>query len=191
MREIITREVEVTQYGHTSALYATAVSGRIIYRDKVDTIIGIKHPGIVIGTDAWGTVWVIHNHYQIGHPQIVSYEQFSIGQKVFYDTRPVFYDREEIVARAVQHWVEQKPYHWLLNNCQRFVNEVARGTTSSETVDRVSNNSMIAGGILTLLGVAFKNKAMVRDVIIIHVSNFPNNSLSTSRTTSFIVMSTS
>lgn len=59
--------VEITSNNEVSKLQFTNDSGKIIYRDKIDSLIGIKHPGIILGTDIYGTVWVIHNHYQIAN----------------------------------------------------------------------------------------------------------------------------
>ncbi|HET9057860.1 MAG TPA: hypothetical protein VFN30_13525 [Chitinophagaceae bacterium] len=52
MSNIISNHVTINRSGNTSALYLTANSGKIIYRDKIDTLIGIKHPGIILGADA-------------------------------------------------------------------------------------------------------------------------------------------
>ena len=158
---IITNQVTITQGSTVSALYATVDSGKIIYRDKIDTIIGIKHPGIVLGKDYWGTVWVIHNHYQIGHPQIVTFDEFALGCQVFYDKRPVFYNRAQIIERAIYHWQNKREYSWLFNNCQHFVNKITQGKSYSETVDRVSENAMLAGGVLSLIGLFSGSKSML------------------------------
>lgn len=77
------------------------LGGKIIYRDKIDTIIGINHPGIILGNDAHGTTWVIHNHYGIGSPEIVSMEKFCEGAKFFFDLREAFYNTRQIIKRAI------------------------------------------------------------------------------------------
>lgn len=162
MSNIISTHVTINRSGNTSALYLTANSGKIIYRDKIDTLIGIKHPGIILGADAWGTVWVIHNHYKIGHPQIVTLEAFAEGVATFFDNRPVFYSPMKIIERAILHWIEKKEYSWLFNNCQHFINRVTQNEHYSETIDRVSNNTMAAGGFITLLGLLSGNKGLMQ-----------------------------
>ncbi len=157
MQKIISNKITVNQNGNSSALYLSVNSGKIIYRNKIDTIIGIKHPGIVLGKDAWENLWVIHNHYEMGRPQIVTWEQFSLGNEVFYDSRPVFYDAIEIIERAIAHWSEKNQYNWLYNNCQHFVNKVSQNKSYSETVDRVSNNTLILGGATTFAGIILSN----------------------------------
>lgn len=161
MNNIISNHVQVNRDSHSSALYFTADSGKIIYRDKVDTIIGIKHPGIILGTDVWGTVWVVHNHYQIGFPQIVTLQDFSQGANVLPDNRPVFYDTVQIIERAIAHWIEKKEYSWLLHNCQHFVNKVTQNSHHSETIDKVSEGAMFVGGAISLVGLFTGNKSAI------------------------------
>lgn len=162
MNRIITNQVSISKGGVTSALYLTLDSGKIIYRDKVDTLIGIKHPGIVLGTDSWGTIWVIHNHYKLGQPQIVTIDDFAIGNSIFYDSRPIFYSTLEIIERAINHYLEGKEYNWLYNNCQHFVNKVAQNNSSSETIYRVSENALFIGGLASFIGLATKNQTLLK-----------------------------
>lgn len=143
-------------------IFTTPDSGKIIYRDKIDTLIGIKHPGIVLGKDVKGTVWVIHNHYQIGCPQIVPMKDFSLGAKIFFDLREVFYDTKEIIKRAIESWKEKKEYSWLFNNCQHFVNKVTKNQNFSEAIDEVSNGVIITGGLISLFGAISGNRSAVK-----------------------------
>lgn len=152
--------VTITRNNEASQLIFTNDSGKIVYRDKIDSLIGIKHPGIVLGTDIYGTIWVIHNHYQIGAPEIVTWEQFSLGVPVFYDKRPVSYNREEIVNRAITFWTNKTQYNWLYHNCQHFVNKTARNVFQSESLDRIGDNLIAAGIASGALGHASKNKVV-------------------------------
>lgn len=161
MNIIISNQVTISRDNVVSALFATADSGRIIYRKKVDTIIGIMHPGIVLGEDQWGTIWVVHNHYKIGHANIVTLEDFAIGEAIFYDNRIVNYNRNEIVERAIYHWLKKERYDWLVNNCQHFVNKVAKGKKYSESIGNITNNVILAGGITALIGVITGNKNLL------------------------------
>src|SRR4051812_15495163 len=77
--------------GRLISINMTSKSGKIIYRNKIDTLIGIIHPGIVLGDDHFGITWVIHNHYKIGHPEIVMLNDFANGVDVLEDTRTLFY----------------------------------------------------------------------------------------------------
>lgn len=157
----ISNLVKIGQNNQTSLIYFTINSGKIIYRDKIDTLIGIKHPGIVLGNDFWGTTWVIHNHYKIGHPQIVTLQEFASGSKLFFDNRPLFYDTVQIIERAIVHWIEKKEYSWLANNCQQFVNKVVQNKKYSETIDKVTDSAMFTGGLVSLVGFLAGNKTAI------------------------------
>ena len=152
--------VNITKNNMVSHLHFTSDSGKIVYRDKVDTIIGIKHPGIILGSDIYGTTWIIHNHFQIGYPQIETWDQFADGAKVFLDQRPVKYNREEIVGRALQSWKRKEQYSWLQHNCQHFVNRIANNKHLSETLDRIANNLIGSGLTAGVAGSASRRRVL-------------------------------
>ena len=141
-------------------LSLTHTSGSIVYRNKIDTIIGIKHPGVELGVDQFGRTWIAHHHYEHGHPVLETIELFGKGEQVFYDDRQFHYDRENIVYRAIQAWWSGEEYHWLRQNCQHFVNNVVHNEHRSDAVDQVSDGAMIAGGVLTLIGLFSGNKGL-------------------------------
>ena len=146
-------------------LYWTADSGRIVYRKKINTLIGIDHPAIILGEDGEGYLWVVHHHYRNTYPTVDRIDTFSLGENIFYDLREVCYDRYTIVERAIQHWMEAKEYNWLWQNCQHFVNGIACDNHQSEGVNDAANKGLIFSGILGLLGLATGNKAMVNIAI--------------------------
>lgn len=151
-----------TQDGRTIILTLTQNSGRIAYRDKIDTIIGIKHPGIELGADQFGYRWFAHHHYKNRKPAIEREDVFSLGVPIFYDERPVSYNQYEILERALAAWWAGKEYQWLWQNCQHFANEIARETKVSDTVERVSDNVIAGGGVTALIGLLTGNKNLVR-----------------------------
>lgn len=162
MRNLVTKQVFINRSDASSWIYENANTGKIIYRNKIDTLIGTPHPGIVLGEDIWGTVWIIHNHYRNGKVEIDPLESFSEGIEVFYDSRPILYSTSDIIARAIQHYFQKKEYHWLTHNCQHFINNVTQGSHYSETVDRVSDNVMLIGGATTIVGFLINDKACIR-----------------------------
>lgn len=133
--------------GETIVLSFTVNSGRIAYRDKINTIIGIKHPGIELGVDQFGYRWFVHHHYKNVKPSIEREDAFSMGVLIIYDNRPVLYNKYEIVERALNAWWFGNEYNWLWQNCQHFVSRVTNNKHESETLDRVADN-LIGGGLL-------------------------------------------
>lgn len=147
--------------GGTIVLTLTSNSGRIVYRDKINTLIGVKHPGIELGIDQHGKRWVLHHHYENNYPAIEREDLFAKGEPVFYDLREVNYNKFEIVQRSLDAWNNGTEYHWLWNNCQHLVNNVTRNKNSSEAIDQISNGAMITGGVMALIGLASKNKTLI------------------------------
>lgn len=160
---IVTHEVEITGNGERSNVYHSHDSGRVIFREKINTLIGVRHPGIVLGVDKWNTKWVVHNHYENGRVQIVTWDEFSKGETVYYDDEiAVRYDRMTIVERAVEAWKNGYLYDWLKSNCQHFVKETVAGIRESETVEKVSDAAMGIGGLMMLFGALAGNKGLVQ-----------------------------
>lgn len=161
MKTFYTDRIYINKGNFNLCIYLIPESGKIIYRDKIDTLIGIKHPGIILGKDIYGNVWVIHNHYQIGFPEIVTIQNFSLGAKIFFDLREVFYNTREIVERAIESWKEKKEYRWLTHNCQQFVNKIIKNENYSEAIDEISDNALVTGGLISLYGLFSGNKTAV------------------------------
>lgn len=162
---IITNEVVVTRKksGERSKMYHSHDSGRVVFREKIGSLIGVRHPGIVLGVDKWNTKWVVHNHYENGGVHIVTFEEFSKGETVYYDDEiAVSYDRMTVVERAVDAWKRGEIYHWLKSNCQHFVKDTVAGIRESETVDKVSDAAMLGGSLMMLIGMFAGNKGLIQ-----------------------------
>lgn len=161
MENIYANRITIQKDNQSLVIFLVRNSGKIIYRDKIDTLIGIKHPGIILGNDTYGNTWVIHNHYGIGYPEIVTLEKFCEGAKFFFDLREVFYDSRKIIERAIMSWKERKEYSWLFHNCQHFVNKITKNQNYSEAIDDISNGAIVTGGLVSLFGLLSGNKAAV------------------------------
>lgn len=148
--------------GRNVVLYRTEDSGKIVSRSKIDTLIGIEHPGIILGKDAWGNEYILHHHYKHVVPVVDLRHNYADGEQIYYDTRPVKYSRWEIVARALALWKARVAYGLLSSNCQQFVNIAARNEHYSETLDQVADRTALMGAGTTLLGLLFGNKGMVQ-----------------------------
>lgn len=150
-----------TTNGQTLALYLNENSGRLLYRDKINTLIGIKHPGIELGRDQYGYRWIIHHHYKNTFPTIEREDAFSLGQTIFYDERAMFYNQYEIIKRSLAAWENSTVYHWLWNNCQHFTNEIVWNQSTSETIDKVTDTALWGGGLMALFGALSNSKNIV------------------------------
>ncbi len=159
-RNFISRRVSFQSGQDTSALIVTADSGRIIYRRKIDTVIGVNHPGILLGVDIWGNTWVVHNHYKYGYAVVENIADFCAGQDWWFDNRPLPYDKYTIVNHALCQWQTKKPYHWLTNNCEHFVNRIVGHSHKSNTVDKISDWAIFWGGLAAIIGLIAGKKVL-------------------------------
>lgn len=135
-------------------------SGKVITREKIDTITKVFHPGIIIGKDKWERIWVAHNHYLNKRPTFDLIDVFSDSKPPLWDNRQVQFSQEQTVQRAIAEVMKGAEYKWANYNCQTFVNMVVRNEHKSEAVDKIADTAMMAGAIATLAGLIFKNKAL-------------------------------
>ena len=151
----------VTPDGQYYEIFKCEESGRVITREKIDTVTKVFHPGIVLGKDIHGRLWIAHNHYSHGKPMCDVMENFSNVKKPIWDNRPVLFTREEILQRTITEVLKGQKYNALNYNCQTFVNLIVRNEHESEAVDRITNPGMVVGGLLALFGALAGNKTMV------------------------------
>ena len=161
MRNLISNQVQITKENVSSGIYEIPESGKIIYRAKIDTFTDVPHPGIILGNDIWETIWIIHNHHKNGCVEIETIQEFSQGENIFYDPRPVFYSTQDVLDRAILHYLQKTEYNWLTNNCQHFINNVVQNVHYSETIDLLADRAMAAGGLAALCGAMIKNKHLL------------------------------
>lgn len=147
--------------GGTMAITLTADSGRVVTRKKIDTIIGTDHPGLILGNNSYGELLILHLHYENNVPVIDTATQYSKGQPIHYDNRPVKFDRVTIISRALAAWTAGKKYHKVQHNCQSFINEIVNGVHKSEAVEKVSDGLLWGSLFVGLIGIATKNKALI------------------------------
>lgn len=132
-------------------LSITANSGRIVTRKKIDTIIGVEHPGIELGVDQYGKRWIAHHHYKNVKPAIENEDVYADGNQIRYVTDSTYYSQSEILERALHYWWNVGEYRLINQNCQHFVNVVANGIHRSESMEEVSDMLAI-GSLLTIFG---------------------------------------
>lgn len=150
----------VTRSGQLVEIFKFEHSGKVVSRKKINTITQVDHPGIILGIDGNDRWWVAHNHYEHGRPMFELYSSFLKSENGFWDIREVYFDRDEIVRRAVAEVQKGRSYQSVRYNCQTFVNMVVRGENESEAVDRISDATMVVGALACLLGLATGNKTV-------------------------------
>jgi hypothetical protein len=148
--------------GENAVIYLTPESGKIVSRGKIDTLIGIEHPGIILGNDGWGNQRIVHHHYKHIIPVVDFRHVYADGEVIYDDLRPVKYSRREIVARALELWQNRVTYNLFLSNCQTFVNVATRNERQSESLDEIATGVAVGGGVAALLGWLLDNEDLVK-----------------------------
>lgn len=131
-------------------------SGRIVTRQKVDTISNIMHPGIFLGTDYYtGKVYVIHNHYKYGSAYISTFSEYASGRPVYWQAEKCTNPPREVLEIGLKHAVSKKSYHPLEYNCQTFTNTACHNKPVSEDVEKwvgIAFGVFFAGVIVSAIG---------------------------------------
>jgi len=127
-------------------------SGKAFFRYKINTISGIKHPGIFIGCDNSGVRYVAHNHYRYGKPVLVTWEEFAQEQNTFaypeYATNPHLV----VIEKALNGILKGEKYTAFIFNCQVFVNEALADKRRSPATENIFAGLALFG--LLLLGLS-------------------------------------
>lgn len=144
--------------GSILTVYKTADSGRLVTRQKLQTIFGVFHPGIMLGKDENGTQIVIHHHYKHTVPVIHTISEYGDGAEVSFDDRDVHYSQHEILIRALQLWKEQASYDLFNQNCQHFVTKAACNEAYSESTHKGITWILIGIVVLLVLYVVYRSK---------------------------------
>jgi hypothetical protein len=147
--------------GETIAITLTSDSGRVVTRQKIDTLIGTNHPGLIMGNDGYGNLLILHLHYENNVPVIDRANDYGKNQPIFYDNRPVAFDRGTILSRALDALARGEKYDKVEHNCQQFINRIVKGVNKSEAVEKVSDGLLWGSLFVGLLGLATKNKALI------------------------------
>lgn len=112
-------------------------SGKAYYRFKVQTISGVKHPGIYLGVDSTGTEYIAHNHYHFGKPVITTLDEFRKGQQIFlyeeFATNPSLL----IIEIALNGVLRGERYEAVTFNCQSYVHEAISNKRTSPTIKNI------------------------------------------------------
>jgi len=150
----------ITSNNEYLEIFEYADSGKVITREKIDTVTKVFHPGVIIGKDKWDRIWVAHNHYSNGRPTFDLLDTFSQTKQPLWDDRPVHFSRQVIIKRAIDEVLKGNDYKWANYNCQTFVNLIVRDEHKSEAVDKIADAAMFGGFALTLIGILTKSKAL-------------------------------
>jgi len=143
--------------GQWIQIHFTDRTGKFIYRYKIDTITGVKHPGMILGTTNNGVEIVLHNHYHYGQAILHSWADYAKGQQVYWHdiscTNPIL----KRVQIALSKVVDGESYRPLSYNCQSYANMACSNRRTSESVSNALGVGLFLGG-LALVGALVANR---------------------------------
>jgi len=140
--------------GQTLTIFFNANSGKAYYRNKIDTISNVKHPGIFIGTDAWNNEYFVHNHYQVGKASLAIRNAFDKGMPIYLYEEKCSNQPLTVVNKAFQHIARGERYNFISYNCQTMVNDACSNQRKSQDVEKWAGGIAATALIALFIGVA-------------------------------------
>jgi hypothetical protein len=131
-------------------IHFTENSGKVYYRYKIDTISGIKHPGISLGVDTNGIGYFLHNHYLNGKAVIVTEQEFAQSKPLYPYMNKSSNDVQRVIETALYEAAKGQQYHPITYNCQTYVNIVVHNKRESEDVNKWAGITLGAAALIGL-----------------------------------------
>lgn len=147
----------ITVYGYYNSnltIYLNDSSGKLVYRYKIGFPSNAQHPGIVVGEDIHGVRYILHNHRDHGCAVIENEFFYAKGMEVQRLDKVCDYPHRQVLENGLNEAILCRPYNWLENNCQVYVNRACNNTVYSESVQEWKPVMAVAGIfiLLALLG---------------------------------------
>lgn len=138
-------------------IYFNENSGKVYFRYKIGSIIGIKHPGIFLGVDLHGTEYFLHNHYRFGTACLETGNEFKQGMPIWlyelkYTNPPL-----TVIKIGLEEVLKKEPYHVINYNCQDYVNLASNNQRKSESIEKIASNLFFGSLLFAGLSLVFDN----------------------------------
>lgn len=143
--------------GTTKRIFFNQNSGTVYFRNKIGSIIGIKHPGIFLGIDIYGTEYFLHNHYLIGTACLVTGDDFKQGMPIELYNLKYTNPPLKVIQIALEEAIRKERYHVVNYNCQDYVNLATNNQRKSESVEKIASNLFFGTLIFVGLSLVFDN----------------------------------
>lgn len=136
-------------------IYFNEYSGRVYYRNKIDTVMNIKHPGIYLGKDRNGTGYFLHNHYHYGKAHITTQFDFTKGEKIHLYNEMCLNSPMEVIRIGLNEVLRGERYKPISYNCQTFTNTACHSIRKSDDAERMLAGFAGVAMLFLLLGAVF------------------------------------
>ncbi len=112
-------------------------SGKVVRRTKIHTLSEVQHTGIYLGVDYYTREpLILHNHYEVGFPYISTYQDYALGQQVYWHEKRCTNNASMVLSIALKDAKAGISYDVLLYNCQTYTNRACHNRNHSEDVTK-------------------------------------------------------
>jgi hypothetical protein len=136
--------------GSIFTIYFNQNSGKVYYRYKIGTLSNVKHSGIYLGADAYGTEYFLHNHYHFGKAHITTAANFIQGKPLYIYNEKCSNTPLRVIEIGLNEILRGESYKPVSYNCQTFTNTACNNQRKSADAEKV-----IGGIVLASLGFLF------------------------------------
>ena len=127
-------------------------TGKPVKRKKTNTLTGVWHTGLWLGTTIDGTKIIAHNHYLVGQPSVATITQFGQGKPIHWDERNCNQTIYQRIDSAMRQIIAGKRYNLTNYNCQHYVNIACIRKQKSESIDNFTAGLGVAASVFLLAG---------------------------------------
>lgn len=130
---LYSNRVEILDANHRRfIIYFNHNSGKVYYRYKINSLSKIKHPGIFLGVDVYGTGYFLHNHYHIGKAHITTEVEFRRGMPIYIYGEQCSNDPLKVIEIGLNEILRGESYKAIQYNCQTYTNTACHNRRISE-----------------------------------------------------------
>lgn len=123
-------------------LFFDSDSGKVVYRNKLERFLDIKHTGISIGYDTNGTKYVVHSHIETGEVCLDTQDNFAKGNPVFRYEKECVNSELMIIEKSFEAVLKRTKYRILLDNCQHLTGFVCNNKKDSPDLLRIGMSAL-------------------------------------------------
>ncbi len=145
----------VKNNGNIFTIYFNENSGKVYYRHKIGTVSQVKHPGIFLGVDAYGTGYFLHNHYHFGKAHITTQSEFANGKPLYIYNDKCSNTPLKVIEIGLNEILRGETYKPITYNCQTYTNTACHNKRKSADVEKWVGGILFGGIALFILGAAF------------------------------------
>ncbi|MCC6721483.1 MAG: hypothetical protein IT243_04720 [Bacteroidia bacterium] len=122
--------------GSVFTIYFNGNSGKVYFRYKIGTFSNVKHSGIFLGVDTWGTGYFLHNHYHFGKAHITTETEFKKGQPIHIYNEMCSNAPLKVIEIGLNEILRGESYKPITYNCQTYTNTACHNKRKSYDAEK-------------------------------------------------------